>query len=290
MAYLPDLGVGYAVMINSGSGKAYRAIGRLLRRFLTRGLTPPPLPPAARFDPALRAVYHGWFRPDNPRRQDMYFLERLLGLTRVLPSDTLLVERPLFGPPDTLVVVRSRLLRTTHTAMTVVALTSDSSNGEPVSIQSADFGSLHRAPTPLVWLELGLTGLWLLGMALTLLFALVWVPRRLFRRLRGVTHLMVRTWPLLGLLVVALMVGITMLTADDPFATLARPTIWSVGMFLLTLVYPLLAAAGLYAAIRVSRAEIRPAIRWLTLGCSLLNLIASGYLAAYGVIGWRPWA
>ncbi len=291
LAYLPGQGVGYAVMINTASGEAYKAIGRLLRRFLTSGLTPQPVPPAARLAPALRAAYTGWFRPDNPRRQDMYFLERLLGLTRVRPGDTLLVEMPLLESPDTLVAVSDRLFRPTHTAAVVLALTSDSSNGEPVSMQSGEFGpSLHRIATPVAWLELGLAGLWTLGMALTLLFALVWVPRWLFRRLRGSPHLMVRTWPLLATLVIAMVVGITILTTDDPFATLARPTVWSVGLFLLTLGYPLLSVAGLYSSLRVPTAEVRPAIRLHALGCSLLNLVASGYLLGYGVIGWRPWA
>jgi CubicO group peptidase (beta-lactamase class C family) len=291
LAYLPGYGVGYVVMINGPSGKAFEAIGHLIRRFLTRQLTPPPLPAAAHLDPAVRANYSGWFRPDNPRRQDTYFLERLVGLLRVIPGDTLLILEPLIGSPDTLVAVDSRLLRPTHTAAAVVALTSDKANGKPISIQSGAFGpSLHRVAAPVAWLEVGLAALWLLGMALTLLFALVWVPRWVFRRLRRVTHLSVRAWPLFATLAVALIVGISILTAADPFATLARPTIWSVGLFLLTLAYPLFAVAGLSSAVRVPPAEIRPAIRWLAFTCSLLNVVASGYLFAYGVLGWRPWA
>jgi CubicO group peptidase (beta-lactamase class C family) len=291
MAYLPGQGIGYTLMINAGNRKVSREIRRLIRRFLTRGLAPAPPPPAVPLDPAVRSVYAGWYLPDNPRRQDSYFLERLVGLTRVEPRDTLLLMHPLFGSTDTLVAVSDRLLRPTHTAAAVLALTSDSTNGEAVSIQSGEFGpSLHRVAAPLAWLTIGLSGLWLLGMALTLLFALVWVPRWIFRRLRGVPQLRVRTWPLLATACVGLIVGITIVTAADPFATLARPTAWSVGLFLLTLLYPVLSVAGLATAARAPAREIRPAIRWLALGCSLLNVTASLYLLAYGVIGWRTWA
>ncbi len=49
MAYLPGYGRGYAVMINSGSGKALRLIADMLRHYVIRDLIPPALPPARRF-------------------------------------------------------------------------------------------------------------------------------------------------------------------------------------------------------------------------------------------------
>lgn len=291
LGYLPGQGIGYVVMINAGSGEAYEKIGRLVRRFLTRGLTPPAPAPAATVDAAGRQAYTGWFRPDNPRRQDTYFIEWVAGLTRVRVEDTLLVLRPPIGRPDTMVAVTGRLFRPTHTAVATVALASDSANGEPVSVQSASFGpSLHRIAAPAAWLGLGLLAGWLLGLALTLLFALVWVPRWLFRRLRGVPHLMVRTWPLLAALMVIAVVLCFVLTGDDPFATLARPTGWSVTIFLATLLYPLFAVIGLVAALRVPRTEIRPAIRWLALGAAAFHVVAAVYLFWFGVIGLRTWA
>ena len=44
MAYLSDAGRGYAVMINSGNGHALLRIAKLIRAYLVRDLTPPPLP------------------------------------------------------------------------------------------------------------------------------------------------------------------------------------------------------------------------------------------------------
>jgi CubicO group peptidase (beta-lactamase class C family) len=290
MQYMPGTGLGYVVMINSGSGDALRRIGRVVRRFLTRGMAPPALPPAARLDPATRSGWAGWFRPDNPRRQDTYFIERVAGLTRVRTTDTSLVMRPLFGGGETYPAVTPTLLRPTHTGEPVLALDRDPEDGRAVAIESGIGTTFHRIAAPVAWLELGGSILWLLGLVATLLFGLIWVPRWLFGRLRGVGHLRVRAWPLVAALIILGAIGITIATGDDPFGTLAKPTPWSVGFFLLTLAYPLVAVAGLASAWRVPSDEIRPALRRFVLATSMLNVVAALYLTLNGVVGWRSWA
>jgi CubicO group peptidase (beta-lactamase class C family) len=51
LAYLPDYGRDYVFMLNSGSRKVLARIGQLVRHYMIRDLTPPALPPAARFLP-----------------------------------------------------------------------------------------------------------------------------------------------------------------------------------------------------------------------------------------------
>lgn len=66
MAYLPEQGRGYVLMLNSGNFYAAFQIGKLLRQYLTRDLTPPPLPPAAAVPADLQRHYAGYYEPISP--------------------------------------------------------------------------------------------------------------------------------------------------------------------------------------------------------------------------------
>jgi len=74
-------------MINSANGKAMQDIDHLVRGYLTRGEPRPVGPPPGPM-PDVARERAGWYVPDNPRVQTMYFAERLLGLTRVTVTDS----------------------------------------------------------------------------------------------------------------------------------------------------------------------------------------------------------
>ena len=80
MGYLPDYGCGYAIMINSGNGRALSRISELVRHYIIRGLTPPALPPVAFVPADVQRHYQGYYQDISPRVQMTYGLERLLGI------------------------------------------------------------------------------------------------------------------------------------------------------------------------------------------------------------------
>ena len=68
MAYLPEHGRGYAVMLNSGHGKGLFRITKLLRHYVTRDLTPPALPPVVPVPPSLQQQYAGYYQEHQPEK------------------------------------------------------------------------------------------------------------------------------------------------------------------------------------------------------------------------------
>ena len=290
MAYRPDQGVGFAFMINAGNGKAFERIGRVVRDYLTHDQPRPEPPPVAPVSQLARERA-GWYRPDNPRVQKTRFLERILGLVRVTATDSGLTMKPLLGKAGHFVPVSDRLFRQPSAPVATLALIDDPENGRAQAIELMGYllpASLHRAWTPVVWAELGITGLFLLALASSVLFALVWIPRWLFGKLAGVPKRHVRVWPLLGTLTLAVWVAVVMLNLEDAILALGNPTPWAWTLTVTSVLFPLLALIGLLAA--RGAIEVNRFVRWQALFASVVFLIISAYLTWFGIVGWRSWS
>jgi CubicO group peptidase (beta-lactamase class C family) len=303
MAYIPELGVGYAFMINSGNSDAYLEISRLVRDYLTRDAARPALPPVGPMPAEARAVYAGWYRPDNPRTQHLYFAERLLGLARLRVSDTALALRPLIGGAKAVhrfVPVSGLLFREPREPVATMALISDSANGRPEAIEAMGYllpTSLSRIPAARAWIEIGVTVLWLAGMLLTLLVAVIGGARWVIRKLRGRTPDPSITRPMWRMAIaafLALAVGVglfaSMVASNE--LTIGAASATTVGAWLSLILFALLAAVGVVVTFRRIAATASPrrvslvAVRTI----AILNAIAAGYLIYWGFIGWRTWA
>ena len=295
MAYLPDAGVGFAFMINSGNGPAYAQLSQLIRGYLTQSLPRPARPPRAPLSPLARR-YAGWYQSDNPRVQRFYFLERL-ALSRVRVTDTSLVIDPVIGKAETLLPVAERTFRGPTEPVATLALIDDSADDRPVAIERMGYllpTSLVRIPTALAWLEIALAALWVVVVALTVIVTVVKLLRFLIRKLRRRPTLRPTTglfwWPFsttvaLGVSLALLLVA---LNSGDAGALGTRTAVY-LGLFAGFLSYGLLALGGAGMAVLRPR-EAGPVARWAGNVAALIHLVAAGYLTWWGVIGWRPWA
>ena len=81
VSYMPAYDVGYTFQINSGNHGAYDKIARLVRAYVTLGLTPPVPPRTVPVSAATRARFTGWYRSVSPWAQHLYPLERLGALS-----------------------------------------------------------------------------------------------------------------------------------------------------------------------------------------------------------------
>jgi CubicO group peptidase (beta-lactamase class C family) len=290
LAYRPDQGVGFVFMINAGNGKAFERIGRVVRDYLTQD-QPPTEPPPVASTSALARERAGWYRPDNPRVAKLRFLERVLGLVRVAATDSGLVVKPLLENARHFVPVSDRLFRQPSAPVATLALIDDPENGRPEAIELMGYMlpvSLHKAWTPVVWAELGVTALLLLAVVSTVLFALIWIPRWLFGRLFGVPKRHVRVWPLLATLSLAAWVAVVVLNMENAITMFGRPTPWAWTLTVTSVLFPLFALFGLLSA--RGAIEVNRGVRWQALFASAVFLIVSAYLAWFGVVGWRSWS
>jgi hypothetical protein len=287
LAYLPEAGVGYVLMINSSNAGALNEISALLRNFVTRTLPKPALPAAAP-PSALAPGYAGWYEPASPRNERTRFLARILGLTLVRADQGILSLHGLLSRQRDFVAVSDRLFRREAETVPTLALIADATDGTLLQVSGE---TLRRVPPWLPWLEFGVMAAALLLAASSLAFALVWVPRKIFGDLRSVGHLRVRALPALAALAL-LLCSIPLLApgGGNPIERLGTPTLWSVGLFIGTLAFAALAVLGLVVSLLCRHRGINRLVWWHAFAASLLLTVVAAYLASWGVIGIRLWS
>jgi CubicO group peptidase (beta-lactamase class C family) len=286
LAYLPDAGVGYVFMINSGSDTAFVQIGNLIRAYITRTLATPALPPTMIVS-NLAPDYAGWYEPICLRIERVRLQLRILGLTKITASEGGLSLHGLTGAKQNFVAVTDRLFRRNTEPIPTLALIADKSEGTLFEVNRQAY---RRVPSWLPCLELSVIAAAMLLMASSLVFALVWMPRKLFGRLRAVDYLSTRALPLLATLSMASAYTLRHFLGEDAIERLGRATPWSVGIFVSMLAFAMFAVLGLVQALRFRNREIRRWIWWHSFATSAVLTIVVMYLAYWGVIGWRPWA
>lgn len=291
--YLPEHGLGYFCSINAPDGRAFNEILRLIRGYLTRDLENP-ASPAAEMTADEMQQYTGFYETFTPRQEVSRFLEVILGLTRIEIEGENLSLRPLMGGGKALIPVKDGQFRGTgEPVSTTVFIQKDDGSGwfmqgygGPVSV------NLSSIPAWKYWVRLAAAAASFLLMLSSLLFAAVWVPMKLFGKMKNAKYLSVRILPLLPALSFIGMAVVVVLSTmgGDPIQHYGRITIWSVSLFLLTLLFGLASLAGLIQSIRTwRRQEIGLGVKVHSLLVSLGNVTITLFLAFHNIIGFRTW-
>jgi len=287
--YLPEAGVGFVVMINSGNGSALNQIADALRHHLTSGLPKPALPPVDSGALAGLRAYEGWYQPVSPRNSLMAGFERLARTMR-LKVDKSGVRLGLSSRAGRqhFVPVNHRLLRFDHEPAPTLALIGDTPDG--FLIQFAMRGSYERVPGWLVIAELVTLLILPLLMLSVVIFAVVWLIRKAIGEMKGVRHYSVRVLPLVATLVLIGVVTAALVGAQNPFERLGHFTVWSAFLFVLTTAFPLLAFAGVVQALRWRKNGMNRWVWWHSFVTSSVLSVVAIYFGVYGWWAVRTWA
>jgi CubicO group peptidase (beta-lactamase class C family) len=288
MAYLPEFGMGYFYSINAGNGDAFSRIGKAIRAYITLHLQRPPVPAGGAL-PADAADYAGFYQPDSPRQELIRFLDRLAGLSRVHFNDGKMLVSSLNGT-NTFIPVSGHLFRYVgkddppEPAASAALLTP---NSEGRFIHAG--GTLKRIPTWFALFEIALTAFVVAAMISILLYAPVWIIGGFFKKRRRPTERPMRLWALLAMLCLIAFVAIFIVCSSDIISRFGNVTIWSLAIFASTLLFALTSLIAAWTAWR-SRAEgVRRGVRIYSMIVSAALVIATIYLAYWGIIGLRTW-
>lgn len=287
--YLPDHNRGYVVMLNSQDGGAQNQIAELVRGYQTRSLIQPEPSPVADLPTDTLARYTGYYASFTPRNEIARFVERLLGVVQIDTTANGLSVNPALGTADTLLPVDTRRFRGTTEPVATAVFARDeagqwvlSGNGAAVN------GNVRPISAVSAWGRWIVTGLSLLFLLSTVLFALYWIPAKTFGRLQNRESVHLRLWPFAATLTLLWAFALLGLAFDDPITRLGTPTVYSIGYAGLTLAYGVAVLASLWALVRS-----RTRTSWSTwtyhlfvVGAELIVLV---YLAAHGLIGHRFW-
>ncbi len=283
--YIPELGVGYVMLLNSThSTRAYGEIRSLLFAYLARGRDLPP-PPIAKPDPAQRELA-GYYGFTNPRNALFGFLDRAtVGWTAEPTADGLQLE-PLLGVPVQLVATGPDGYRHPRHSGVSVRLAADS-EGAPVLV--AGWACAEPRSEWLARVQLWLLVITALLLQVSPLVGLGWTIQRLARR-RGLAGAGLWLWPA----VAGLMYGFIPLLLAEASARDAlgqmEPT--TVALCLVTVMLALASTFGFAAAVRQAVSDDRDSW-WVRVIPSLTSTLAVGltlWFGAHGIIGLRTWA
>jgi CubicO group peptidase (beta-lactamase class C family) len=284
--YMPEQNWGYVVLLNSTTSfQALLDLNRLAIDFLSKNFPKTQQPPAS-IPAAELEKFAGYYAPRAPRSQIFAFIDDLKGGLRIRVLNGQLTHSSLFGKPEVMIPVGKNLFRSEKDPEATTIFVTDSTGKMVLSGQEMD-GISYGERTTILWpyARLALLVLCAVLMATSVLFAVVWVLRKLFGGMKDVQHLAVRAIPLFATLsFVALALCFTKLSWDT-----GKFTLWNAAFFVLSLLFPLLSLIGLFIAVRVPENEINRATRIHSLLVALACCMVTVFVASWHFIGLRIW-
>jgi hypothetical protein len=149
--------------------------------------------------------------------------------------------------------------------------------------------TLKRIPTWFAFIEILLTGFVILALISVIAYAPVWIIGGFFKKRRRPAERPMRIWPLLALLSLIAFVCVIILCSADAIGRLGNVTLWSLAIFATSLAFAAASLISAWVAWR-SRAEVaRRGVRIYSMIVSAALVIATIYLAYWGIIGLRTW-
>ncbi len=148
-----------------------------------------------------------------------------------------------------------------------------------------------RIPTALAWTEFSLAAVNLFLMASSFLVALVWIPKRVFGKLKGEPGISVLGWPLLAAACFfATWIVFLVAAGAGVIASLGHPTVYSVGIMLLSYGFLIASAWSVFSAWRSRHLNVAAFTRGYCASVAVASLLTAGYLYYWGIIGIRLWS
>jgi CubicO group peptidase (beta-lactamase class C family) len=291
MSYMPEYGVGYFYSINSGNGDAFDKIGKTIRAYITKGLDKPALPPVASLPPNA-VFYGGWYEPDSPRVELTHFLERLAGLSYIQFHDSKLLMTSLGARNDEYIPVTGgqfRHVSKKHPPAPIAEFELLSVNPEGRFVQDGFQTTMKQIPGWFAFSEIILTAFVLLSILAIVVYAPFWILGGLSRRRRRPAERGMRLWPLIAVLSLITFVGIFILSSDDLIERMGSLTPWSFALFAVSWVFAIAVLASLFSVFRAT-GQVRRGVRRFSIVVTTALVIATAYLAYWGIVGIRTWA
>jgi len=291
MSYMPEYGVGYFYSINSGNGAAFGKIGDAIRAYITRSLQRQTVPAAGPLPPDAQE-YAGWYEAASPRNQFTFSLERLTSLQRISFSNGNMLQSGLGGWNHPIAAPISgeqfRYLPSKGPAepIATIALIAPNAEGRFIFLG----GTIRRIPTWLAFSQIALVAWFGLAFIAILLYAPIWIIGGFFKKRRRLQERSIRLWPLIGALSLLAFIGTFIASSSDAISRLGNITVYSVALFITSLIFALATLASFLALWKAHNQPIRKFVRGFSIAVTSALLIATAYLLWWGVIGIRTWS
>jgi CubicO group peptidase (beta-lactamase class C family) len=285
--YMPEQNWGYVVLLNST--QSYQSIldlNALAIDFLSKDF-PKPQQPAVSMSAADLEKFAGYYAPRAPRSQFLSFTEDLSGGLRIRVVNGQLTRSTLFGKPEPLIPVGKSFFREEKEPEATSVFITDSTGNMALSGQGLE-GFSYGERTSIAWTytRIALLVICVVLMATSMLFAIIWILRKVFGRMKDVKHMAVRAVPLLATFAFC---GLVFCFTKLGGADTGKFTLWTAGIFVLSVLFPLLSLYALFLAARVPKTEIHNATRIHSLLVALACCVLTIFIASWHLVGLRLW-
>lgn len=282
--YAPALQAGFAFMLNDQNGEAHDRLLNLLRDYVLRDSANKPVKAMAL--PAKFRQLDGQYRLVAPQAELMRMKTDLLDTMTLTTSGAELRQEPFFGGRMRhYYALNDRHLVSTWTGLPSLAIVNDPLLGETVQIE----GDLYQRISSTAFAgRLVLLASLVIFSASSFLFALVWIVRWVRGAIPAGATIQVRGAALMSSIALLAIIVSASLLPNDPTAMSANPTTYAI--FILTIVYPVVALGSLLVLLRKRSAGVNRWVYWHSALVIAVHVLFVAYLASYGFIGFRIWA
>ena len=298
--YLPELGVGYALMVNSATQSTVE-LSRAIRAYLVKGVSDrPEMPKVDMSQLSQIAEFEGYYMLASPRPEMMRFIDQITEVFSLkLEANGVYLGNQKLHPlahatnpnidisfqPFQLWQLNNKkgiLLRNRGEASPNAILLTDS-QGKAIEVNSGYFIQItalrHFTQQGFLWM-------FLILLLIHPLWYLIWQYRRLMRRIVSGPTIQVRIWTLVASTsAIGLVISAVMVQMVDA-AILGKPTPIAIGIMLFTYGFALFTFISLVQNIRyMTNQGINIATRTFCLLSSFVYAVVAVYLASFGLIG-----
>jgi CubicO group peptidase (beta-lactamase class C family) len=302
LQYMRTEGIGYFYSLNSDNRKAFDKIGEIIRAYITRQMQKPTISPEVSISEKAK-TFTGWYEPNSPRMALFYFLERLFGLAYINFQNNKLLINSLGEKNATFLPVTDTQFRYVpknehQDPVPTLKVLTPNTEGQFIQISlglrkpALIHVTMKRIPTWLAILEIIIAGFILLILISALVYVPFWIFQGLCKKHRRDAERRLLFWPMIAVLSLLSIIILCALCSDIGVAIsrLGNLTIWSLSLFLATIVFATATFSSVVALLRTPRDEVRGIIRIYSTLLIIALVISTTYLAYWGIIGLRLWA
>jgi CubicO group peptidase (beta-lactamase class C family) len=280
--YSTSRDVGYVILLNATHApEAMRRIAKLAVRYLKADVEPPPRPRAAVAESTLRK-YEGYYHDANPRNQAFAFIEWLMSGRSVTVSGDHLEVTPAFGAPVSLIPVADALFRTEEDVDATSVFVEHDTGVMIMAGPSRYAIRQSRARVESVRWPVIVSAMVVLT---PLLMIVPWAVRAKHADPSGFWWM--KVFLLLCAIAFVLPVIGVMNVGDRELGT---RNVWTAAIFAGSVLMPAAAILSFLFTIDAWRSDAGRWLRSYAMLVSIAALIISGYLSAWGMIGFMPWS
>jgi CubicO group peptidase (beta-lactamase class C family) len=293
--YNSELNLGFAVSLNKVSGRGLEEIKEAIITYLTIGIEKPE-PPATNVSTKDLLSITGYYQQITPATQLLHaLLLRFVDIRRLtLENGKLYSENFISRIKRELLPLSKNSFRRKDRYENHLFFIKEN---DDFIISCDNFrGNYKKVSTFWVFFQTGVAIFSLLLMISSILFALIWIPRKLFGRMKEVKFLRARAFTLLAVLFffatyLPLFISNLMMDMDkEMMMKLGAFTIQSFALFAFSLCFAIFSLLGLIFSLQSFRVKMNKAARIHSLLVSVANVIVVIYLWYNAVIGIQTWS